>query len=214
MVANGIAREFGTAGGGRELRWELGVRDSSVVVAYAGNILLHKGLRRLIEALSRSASHARLHLVVAGSGPDEAACRQLAADRGVSATFLGWRTAADTERLLAASDVLALPSEIEGLPYVLLEAMASARPVIAGRVYGIPEVVDDGVTGLLVDPLRIEEIANALDRLADPALRASMGAAARERFELRYTLEAQAARMESLYRSLVHGARRTEREAS
>jgi len=214
VVANGIARGFGTAGGGRELRWELGLRDSNVIVAYVGNILLHKGLRRLIEAFSRSSSRSRLHLVVVGTGPDEAACRQLAADRGLSASFLGWRTAADTERLLAASDVLALPSEIEGLPYVLLEAMASALPVIAGRVYGIPEVVDDGVTGLLVDPLRIDDIANALDRMADPALRATMGAAARERFERRYTLEAQAARMESLYRSLVRGTRCGETEAS
>src|SRR5678809_664666 len=83
---------------------------------------------------------------------------------------------------------------------------ACARPVIAGRVFGIPEVVDDGVTGVLVDPLRIDEIAHALDRLGDTALREKMGAAARTRFERLFTLEIQAARMQALYRSLVNGS--------
>jgi glycosyltransferase involved in cell wall biosynthesis len=209
VIANGITRDFGARGGGKEKRWELGLRDAQVLVVYVGNILPHKGLRRLIEAISRSASRPRLHLAVAGAGADEAACRQLATDRGLSAqvTFLGWRSAAETEQLLAAADVLALPSEIEGLPYVLLEAMASGLPVIAGRVYGIPEVVEDGVTGLLVDPHGIDDIARALDRMADPELRRVMGVAARERFERRFTLEEQAARMQALYRSLVCGDR-------
>jgi glycosyltransferase involved in cell wall biosynthesis len=208
VVANGIPRAFGAVENAAQRRWELGLKDSQVLVAYVGNILPHKGLRRLIEAMSRAGSRASLHLVVAGTGSDEAACRQLAADRGLAAqvTFLGWRSSSETEAILAASDVLALPSEWEGLPYVLLEAMACARPVIAGRVFGIPEVVDDGVTGVLVDPLRIDEIAHALDRLGDAALREKMGAAARTRFERLFTLEIQAARMQALYRSLVNGS--------
>lgn len=212
VIANGITRDFGASGGGKEKRWALGLRDTQVLLLYVGNILPHKGLRRLIEAIPRSALRSHLHLAVAGAGADEAACRQLAADRGLSGqvTFLGWRSAAETEALLAAADVLALPSEIEGLPYVLLEAMASGVPVIAGRVYGIPEVVEDGITGLLVDPHNIDDIARALDRMADPDLRHKMGAAARERFERRFTLEEQAARMQSLYRTLLNGARVTE----
>jgi glycosyltransferase involved in cell wall biosynthesis len=208
VVANGIPRAFGAVENAAQRRWELGLKDPQVLVAYVGNILPHKGLRRLIEAMSRAGSRASLHLVVAGTGSDEAACRQLAADRGLAAqvTFLGWRSSSETEAILAASDVLALPSEWEGLPYVLLEAMACARPVIAGRVFGIPEVVDDGVTGVLVDPLRIDEIAHALDRLGDAALREKMGAAARTRFERLFTLEIQAARMQALYRSLVNGS--------
>jgi 2-deoxystreptamine N-acetyl-D-glucosaminyltransferase/2-deoxystreptamine glucosyltransferase len=176
-----------------------------MVVAYVGNILPHKGLRRLIEAVSRARARALIRLVVAGTGSDEAPCRQLAVDRGLAGqvTFLGWRNADETEALLGACDVLALPSEIEGLPYVLLEAMASHRPVIAGRVYGIPEVVEDGVTGVLVDPADIDEIAAALDRLSDRALRESMGEAARARFERNFTLERQATRMQALYRSLL-----------
>ena len=208
VVANGIPRAFGAVENAAQRRWELGLKDSQVLVAYVGNILPHKGLRRLIEAMSRAGSRASLHLVVAGTGSDEAACRQLAADRGLAAqvTFSGWLSTVETEAMLAACDVVALPSQWEGLPYVLLEAMACARPVIAGRVFGIPEVVDDGVTGVLVDPLRIDEIAHALDRLGDAALREKMGAAARTRFERLFTLEIQAARMQALYRSLVNGS--------
>ena len=208
VVANGIPRAFGAVENAAQRRWELGLKDSQVLVAYVGNILPHKGLRRLIEAMSRAGSRASLHLVVAGTGSDEAACRQLAADRGLAAqvTFSGWLSTVETEAMLAACDVVALPSQWEGLPYVLLEAMACARPVIAGRVFGIPEVVDDGVTGVLVDPLRIDEIAHALDRLGDTALREKMGAAARTRFERLFTLEIQAARMQALYRSLVNGS--------
>ena len=208
VVANGIPRAFGAVENAAQRRWELGLKDSQVLVAYVGNILPHKGLRRLIEAMSRAGSRASLHLVVAGTGSDEAACRQLAADRGLAAqvTFSGWLSTVETEAMLAACDVVALPSQWEGLPYVLLEAMACARPVIAGRVFGIPEVVDDGVTGVLVDPLRIDEIAHALDRLGDTALREKMGAAARTRFERLFTLEIQAARMQALYRWLVNGS--------
>jgi len=211
VIANGIPRGFGAAHDAARMRWELGIRDSQTVVAYIGNIFPHKGLRRLIEAMSRARSRASLRLVVAGSGPDEAPCRQLASDRGLASqvTFLGWRSAAEAEALLGASDVLALPSETEGLPYVLLEAMASHRPVIAGRVYGVPEVVDDGVTGILVDPRDIDDIASALDRLTDASLRAAMGDAARARFERDFTLERHAVRMQALYRALL-GTHRAE----
>ena len=216
VVPNGVARSFGADPvTGRSRRWELGLRDHNVVVGYVGNILPHKGLRRLIEAVSRSAHRDVFYLLVVGSGPDEPACRQLALDRGLSdrIKFLGWQSYDEAEQILGACDLLALPSSIEGLPYVVLEAMASRLPVLAGRVYGIPEVVDDGVTGILVDPGSVEEIAAGLDRLAgDSALRAAMGGAGRARFERDFTLERQAGRMEQLYESLLHGG--ADREAS
>jgi glycosyltransferase involved in cell wall biosynthesis len=209
VVPNGIPRAFGASpDAGKSRRWAMGLRDSQVVVVYLGNILPHKGLRRLIQAVSRCASRGLLHLVVVGVGPDEPACRQLASDRGIAGqvTFLGWRDSAETEEILAAADLLALPSTIEGLPYVLLEAMASRLPVIAGNVYGIPEVVTDGVTGILVDPDQIDEIALALDRLAgDATLRESMGEAGRVAFERNFTLEQQARRMEAIYETLLRG---------
>ena len=210
VVPNGVRRSFGTreqAGG--EQRWALGLRDTHLVLIYVGNILIHKGLRRLIDAMSKSVHRDALRLLVVGTGPDEGACRQLAADRHLSEqiTFLGWRDSPETENIMASADVLALPSQIEGMPYVLLEAMASRLPVIAGDVFGVGEVVEDGVTGLLVDPVRTDAIAGAIDRLADDAdLRERMGHAARERFERDFTLEAQVRRMENLYEALLHGS--------
>jgi glycosyltransferase involved in cell wall biosynthesis len=216
VVSNGVARSYGaSAEQGMTRRWALGLRESRMVVVYLGNILAHKGLRRLIEAIARCSHRDHVHLIVIGTGPDEAACRQLASDRGIAARalFLGRRGTDETEELLAAADVLALPSTIEGLPYVVLEAMASRLPVIAGRVYGLPEVVEDGVTGCLVDPMNIDEIAAALDRLAaDPPLRRAMGGAGRARFERDFTLERQASTMQSLYETLVHG--RAERDGA
>jgi glycosyltransferase involved in cell wall biosynthesis len=208
VVPNGVARSFGAA---RERESGHRVaREDQMVLVYLGNILPHKGLRRLIEALARCAGRDLVRLRVIGEGPDEAACRRAASERGLtgSVSFLGRRGARETEELLAAADALALPSTIEGLPYVLLEAMACGLPVVAGRVYGIPEVVEDGVTGVLVDPENVDEIARAIDRLArDPDLRRAMGQAGRARFEQEFTLERQARRMESLYRSLRDGGR-------
>jgi glycosyltransferase involved in cell wall biosynthesis len=213
VVPNGVPRSYGVdEDGGRARRFALGLRDSQLAVIYIGNILLHKGLRRLIEAISSARSRERIRLFVAGAGPDEGACRQLATDRGLagSVVFLGRQSAQKVEELLGAGDVLALPSEIEGLPYVVLEAMASARAVIAGRVYGLPEVVEDGVTGILVEPTRSDEIAESLDRLAeDPDMRRRMGEAGRARFEQYFTLEEQVRQMESLYERLVHGRERS-----
>ena len=210
VVPNGIPASFGMiAKKGVEQRWSLGLRETHVVIVYIGNILVHKGLRRLLEAVGQASLKDRMRVLVIGNGPDEAACRQMASDRGIGeqVLFLGRRSAAETEALLAAGDMLALPSTIEGLPYVILETMASGLPAVAGRVYGIPEVIDDGVTGLLVDPMDIGDIARALDRLAaDTELRRTMGRAGRARFEKFFTLDRQTRAMESIYRGLLHGA--------
>jgi len=209
VVPNGIPNRFGeNAQVGRERRWSLGLRDGHVVIVYVGNILNYKGLRRVIDAMSKARTRDDLRLFVVGAGPDEAACRQLAADRHLTkqVTFFGWCDPAEAGTIMAAADLLALPSEIEGMPYVLLEAMASRLPVIAGDVYGVGEVVEDDVTGILVPPQSTDAIAAAIDRLAsDATLRERMGAAARVRFEREFTLEAQARRMEDLYESLAHG---------
>jgi glycosyltransferase involved in cell wall biosynthesis len=145
---------------------------------------------------------------VVGSGPDEAGARLLAVRRGVSdrVVFLGRRTPDDVERIVGACDALVLPSEVEGLPYVILEAMALSKPVVATRVYGIPEVVHDGETGLLVLPGNVDELSRALRTVIENAdLRARMGRAGRVRFEECFTLERQLADMSALYRELATG---------
>lgn len=205
VVPNGIRDDFGTApvtAGATRADW--GIDPDAVVVLFIGNLLRHKGLHRVIRALSEVDDPA-WHLVVAGRGPEEDRCRARLRELGLDAraTFLGAVSAGAVEGVLAASDVLALPSTIEGMPYVIIEAMASGLPVVAGNVFGIPELIEDGVHGRLVPPTDREALRSALAELiADGARRRRLGAAARERFRGEFTLSRQVAAIEVVYRRL------------
>jgi glycosyltransferase involved in cell wall biosynthesis len=199
VIPNGIPAGYGTRGPLRK-------GGGDVVFIFVGNIIPHKGLHVAIEALSSLATGWELRVV--GTGPDEARCRQTAQRLGLSGrvVFLGHKRPEEVERHLAQADVLVLPSEMEGLPYVILEAMASSLPVVASRVYGIPEAVVEGETGLLVPPGNVPALATALGRIgASAELRARLGANARRRFERDFTLERQVEAMSALYERLVLG---------
>jgi glycosyltransferase involved in cell wall biosynthesis len=115
---------------------------------------------------------------------------QLASDLGVAdrVAFLGRRD--DLRSLIEAADVVVLPSHMEGLPLVVLEAMERGRAVIATAVGGTPEVVADGETGLLIEPGSVAAIVGAIRRLRDDApLAAALGAAGRRRVERHFTFE-------------------------
>jgi glycogen(starch) synthase len=151
-------------------------------VGYLGRLARQKRPDLLLHAFARMAQPA--HLVVVGDGPDAARVRRLAArsparDRIVRRGFVPH---AQVPAVLASLDVLVLPSAYEELGSVLIEAMAAGLPVVATRVGGIPEVVADGETGLLVPPGDAPALAAAVDRLlADPALAKRLGASARSR---------------------------------
>jgi glycosyltransferase involved in cell wall biosynthesis len=111
-------------------------------------------------------------------------CRQLGL--GGSVELVGRRTRAEIAAHVADADVLVAPSvptsggKREGIPVVLMEAMSAGLPVVSSRISGIPELVHDGVNGLLTEPFDTSQIADALERLArDPALRDRLGTAAR-----------------------------------
>ena len=202
VVPNGVPLRFGTS---RHTR-----SDDDVTLVFVGNIIAHKGLHTTLEALSMVTADWRLRVV--GGGPDEARCRELAFRLGLASrvTFLGRQSPTEVERYLSTADALVLPSAMEGLPYVILEAMASSLPVVASDVYGIPEVVVDGETGLLVPPENAPALAAALTRVIESApLRARLGANARGRFEQRFTLERQVQTMSALYERLARGRRGT-----
>ena len=115
-----------------------------------------------------------MRLVVAGDGP----LRALVPDA------LGFVSHDELERLYDRAAVVVLPSYREGLPLCVLEAMAHGRPVVATAVGGIPQLVEDGRTGLLVEPGDAEALRSALERLlSDPELRRRMGRAARARVQ-------------------------------
>ena len=200
------ALEFGDSAAVLE---RFGLPADKTLVTFVGNLLKHKGLHRIVHALARIADHP-WHLVVAGVGPEHDDCVRRLEQEGLRdrATFLGRLSGGDVERVLAVSGVLTLPSTQEGMPYVILEAMASGVPVVSTAVYGIPEMVVHGETGLLVEPGDRDGLRNALAGLIDsPEERARLGRAARRRFEDLFTLERQLRRIEALYLDVARPAR-------
>jgi L-malate glycosyltransferase len=156
-----------------------------------GRLTRVKGLEFAIEALRVLPDDHPWHLDIVGTGGLEDELRGLAARLRVSdcVTFHGFRR--DAEALMAAADVLLMPSLHEGLPYTLLEAMSLGLPVIASGVGGLAEVLRHEETGLLVPVGGVQELAVALTRLAGSAeLRSSLGAAAAREQRRAYTLAA------------------------
>jgi glycosyltransferase involved in cell wall biosynthesis len=188
---------------GLQLRAELGVAAGRRLLGTVGDVIPRKGLIHLIRALPRVVeSVPEAHLLVVGRAQPEytAECRaeveRLGMERAI--TWAGLRS--DVERVLAALDVYVLPSLEENLPLAILEAMASARPVVATAVGGIPECVVPEQTGLLVPPGADEPLADALIRLlADPALALRWGEAGRQRVRERFSVESQIRRIEEIF---------------
>ena len=154
-------------------------------LVFVGALVERKGLGELIEALADPwMAGLSWHLDVAGNG-DPAPWQQRASDLGVASriTFQGWLDAAGVQRLLAVSDALVLPSRAEGLPMVIIEAMAHGLAVICTPVGTVEDAVTEGVNGLLVPPRDVEALADALASVvADGELRRRLGRAGRQRF--------------------------------
>jgi glycosyltransferase involved in cell wall biosynthesis len=166
---------------------------------FVGRLRIRKGVEVLLAALDLLRRQgAAPTLAIAGDGEHRAALEAAAARRGLDASavrFLGRADAARVRALLAAARALVVPSTYEGMPMVVLEAMAAGLPVVASRVSGIPEVVGDGETGWLVPPEDPEALAAALaELLADPEEGRRRGAAGRERVAERFQPSAAAER--------------------
>jgi colanic acid/amylovoran biosynthesis glycosyltransferase len=141
-------------------------------------------------------------LTLVGDGPEEDSLRAAVARLGIDAQvrFLGRLDERATLAAIAAADMLVLPSFMEGLPVVLMEAMALGVPVIATRVAGIPELVRDAVGGLLFDPADWTALADAVARLAgDPALRERLALGGRDRVEQAFAIERAVAPLPDLF---------------
>jgi len=164
-----------------------------------------KGQRELIQAL---ASVARARLILAGRDLERDGEYQTELEREAERVGVGDRVEFgfrnDVGALLDELDVLALPSWTEGLPLVVLEAMAHGKPVVATPVGGTPELVTDGETGLLVPPRDPKALAAALQRLLDDAeLSRRLGEAGRRRVEERFSLDAMNRRVLQIYDEVV-----------
>jgi glycosyltransferase involved in cell wall biosynthesis len=191
--------EFDAQTAGSVLRDELHLDESAIIFGSHGRVLPRKGYIELIHAARivfdrlDEGDQARCHFVVVGDTPQDMRtdhleeCRTLVRELHLSGKvhFIGFRAAVTP--YIADFDVAVVPSVYEDpLPLAVLEAMAMSKPVVAFDVGGMPEMIDDGVSGRLVpgSPPDIEAMANAcLNYMADPAMRRRHGAAARHRIE-------------------------------
>ena len=146
----------------------------SPTIICVGRLSPEKGQTGLLRAFARLRSkHPDAVLRLVGDGPDRDALERLASDFGIggAVTFAGRLPEQETLAEIARADILVLPSFMEGLPIVLMEAMALGVPVVSSRVAGIPELVSDGKTGLLFAPSDWDELAQCMERLlSDRAL--------------------------------------------
>jgi glycosyltransferase involved in cell wall biosynthesis len=163
-------------------RRRLGIEPSTILVLQVAALAPHKSQTDLLRAAAELKDRPEVQFWIAGEGELRTALEAERARLGLEAgvRFLGFRE--DVTDLLRAADLFCVSSYLEGLGTSTLDAMAAGLAVVATRVGGIPEAVQDGVTGLLVEPRRPAELARAVRELAlDPARRAAMGAAGRTR---------------------------------
>jgi glycosyltransferase involved in cell wall biosynthesis len=202
IIPNGFdAAGFSPTPPAAPFRAALQLADRERIVLFAGRLASNKGLPQLVAAFDRiRAKHRDARLVLAGQ--DQGWRAKLEAT-GVPMTFTGHVDDATYRSALSAASLLVLPSEWEAFGIVLAEAMACGTPVVATRVGGAPDVVQDGVTGRLVEYGDVDALAAAMDALlSDDAQRARMGAAGKARAFAEYAWDAVVARTEALYREV------------
>ncbi len=197
-------------------RAALSLDPRSRLALFVGNVIHVKGIDVLIEAVTQLAPRrdlADVRFVLVGGGADIPRYEALARERGVGerVQFTGFRPTDEVPTWMAACDLLVLPSRSEGLPNVVLEAMGVGRAIVATRVGGLPDLIEEGGNGLLVPSESPAALASALARLlADGAERERMGERSRALLRQRgLTWEATAHRYDQLYRELAEGARET-----
>ena len=183
------------------LRKELGLSKDAPIVGMVGRLHPQKGHTYLIQAARIVVEkHRHAHFVLIGDGDLRTSLENevRAANLWENFSFLGFRS--DVSKLVKSFDIFTLPSLYEGLPNVVLEAMASAKPVIATPVDGTKEVVIDGETGLLVAQKDPVSLAQAILKLIeDPSAAVSMGMKGRMRVEKKFSLTKQVKKFEELY---------------
>ena len=187
----------------RAVRAELGAGEEQTVLLAAGALVSRKGIDVLLQALPCLPGPPPV-VWLAGEGEQRPALEAQARALGVDGRVLFLGRRADVPDLLAACDVLVMPSRAEGLGISALEALAAGRPVVASRVGGLAEVVQDDVTGRLVSPADPAALAGALGELLGSAeLRGRLGAAGPARVAQGFLAEQMVDAYEALYREVL-----------
>jgi glycosyltransferase involved in cell wall biosynthesis len=201
VIRNGIDVTFTRPETPADMRRELGIAPDDIVIGTAARLETQKGLDLLIDAtplILKTLPKARVVIVGGGSLEDDLKARAAGLGLGDRVIVTGYRT--DAVDIMRTFDCFAQTSIFEGMPMALLEAMALEKPIVASAVGGVPEVVEDAVTGTLLHDRSPETLANAiLHFLVDPAVGKRYGAAGRARYEQHFTARAMVSQYEKLY---------------
>jgi len=193
------------------MRDKLGIPVDAFVVGVVGRLMPIKGVQYLIEAMVRLREHhglKRNRLVIVGEGPLRTGLERTVEEQGLlsDVMFLGARP--DVYDVMMAFDVLALPSLHEGVPMVLLEAMAIGIPIVASNVGGIPEILKEGTEAFLVPPKDAVALACRLNEYAaSPELRDRLSHAARARVKIEFSIQNSAVNMHEMYRAVARSGK-------
>jgi glycosyltransferase involved in cell wall biosynthesis len=168
-----------------------------------GRLVPEKGQAVLLEAVAQLADRGQdVKVIVAGAGPSKAALEDFAKRLGIASRvrFTGAVGQEEIHALYTDASIFCLPSFAEGVPVVLMEAMAMRLPVVSTRIAGIPELIEDGRSGLLVAPGRADQLADAFARLlTDPAFCREIEASARAKVMREFNIEQCAAQLRALF---------------
>lgn len=174
---------------------------------YVGNLVPGKGVHFLLKALPNVVrEYPDVELTIVGDGPQRLQLMRLADKLGLTSrvVFLGRLPHDEIPSIMHMSDLFVLPSLSEATPRVVMEAMAMELPVVATRVGGIPEIIEDGRTGVVVEPANPQQLAEAICRvLGDPVWAKEAGQLGRQRVLENYTLEQHIKRMVALHYQVV-----------
>ena len=205
VIYDGVEVPPETTDAGRaSARRALGVPEETFVVSCVGHLFRDKGQHRLVEAISEIAKRRRIVLLLAGSGPLARHLQRQVSRWGLERVVRLLGQLPDPSPVYQASDVFAFPAKNEGLGAAMLAAMAHGLPVVAPNLEANPEVIRDGVDGLLVADRSPAELARGIERLAeDASWRAQLSKESRRTVEARFTSAIMVRETAALYAALV-----------
>jgi glycosyltransferase involved in cell wall biosynthesis len=180
-------------------RVDLDIEPNRVIALYVGRLDAGKRVDQLIRSVEGLPKY---HVLIVGDGPARESLEVQSRNLGISIAFAGVKP--DPNPYYALADVVVLPTEMEALPMTLIEAASHGKSVIATNVGGVPEVVVDGETGILVDGVdEVDGWVDALERLSDEGTRTRLGAAARARHDEAFSLESLRCGLAAVYEASI-----------
>ena len=199
LIRNGVAMEPFVLAGQQRLRRQ--AQSGPLRIGLVGRLAPEKGIDTLLGAAARlREGHPEISFEIAGEGAERPHLQQLLRELHLETRVSLWGGVADMPAFYAGLDLLVSASRQEGLPMALLEGMASGLPVVATRVGAVPQVVREGVTGLLVEPDAPEALAEAMEQLiGSRTLRGSLGQAGQDRIRSEFSAERMTAEYLAVY---------------